>query len=231
MSDNTRDKRQLGFTIPELIVVLSVFGILSIAFLGIMTNLFGSVNKNNVSLNMTVQSQDFLRATVERIRYSSGVSSTNTLSNTGVGGTTGAGYWNTSNTNFVIVIRTPALDASTQSRIINSTTGDPYLNELVYYRDGNNLKLQVLAANTGTDGTNSQSSTCAVATPSCRADRVILEHLDSINFVFYDRNVDVTPTPDQAKSIYIDLVTKQNTVQGEVELNNAIRVTLRNDSE
>lgn len=227
MLDNT--KPQAGFTIPELVVTLSVFGILSVAMMTAIVNYYSTIVRNNIAINMTVTSQNFLRTTVERIRYSSGVSSTNSLSNTAQGGTTTAGFWNTGNTNFVIVIQVPAIDQVTSEQIVSSATGDTYLNELVYYRESNNLKLQTLAANTGADGTNSLSSTCSVAQPGCPGDKIILEDLDTISFVFYDKNIDVTPTPDEAKSIYITLTTSRDSFFDPVELTNSIRVTLRNN--
>lgn len=228
MSDNIKNL-QHGFTIPELVVTMSVFGILSVAMMGAIVNYYATIIRNDISINMTVQSQNFLRTTVERIRYSSGVRSTNQLSNIAKGGSTTTSYWNTGNANFVIVIEVPAVDQNTNEQIINSATGDTYLNELVYYRNGNNLNLQILAANTGTDGTNSLSTTCQIEQPGCRADRTILENLDTISFIFYDKNIDVTPTPDEAKSIHISLTTRKDTFFGQINLTNGLRVTLRNN--
>ncbi len=220
MSANTN---QSGYTLPELLVVLSVFGILSVGLLGIFTNYFAVIIRNNALVDMTVAAQGFLSATEENLRYGAGVRQTNTIPDANAP----SGGWNTSNSIFVIIISVPAVD-SDRNYIIDTATGDPYSNELVYYRQ-DNLLLQRTLANPNAIG-NMATSTCppASAGPGCPPDKELLQDLDTIEFVFYDRDDSITPDPLLARSVAINLKTTKSIFSDSISLDNTVRVTFRN---
>jgi prepilin-type N-terminal cleavage/methylation domain-containing protein len=110
--------KQKGFTVVELAIGISVGSILFLAFMTAITNYFVLITKNNASIDMTTSSQNLLRSTVETLRVSNGVRQTNSISDINAP----AGGWNTSNTNFVIVISTPAVDSS-HNYLIDPGTG------------------------------------------------------------------------------------------------------------
>lgn len=221
MSDNT-NQRQAGFTIPELIVAISVFAILMVGLLYIITNFYTVIIRNGNMTDMTVASQNFLRATEENIRYGAGVRNTNQIpdANEPAG-------WNTSNTDFVIIIAVPAVDSDSEY-IIDSLTGAPYMNELVYYRSGNNLMQRTLAHPSASGNTERTSCPPASASASCPSDRQLLENLDSIGFVFYDQDDIATIDPLLARSVEINLTLEKDSFGDPLTLDNTIRVTLRN---
>ena len=70
---------QAGYTIPELVVVFSVFAILSVGLLSAVTSFFVTIIRNDTITDMTVQSQNFLRTAEENLRYGAGVRQTNTI--------------------------------------------------------------------------------------------------------------------------------------------------------
>src|SRR5437868_15015255 len=117
-----------------------VLGILVTALFGAITNYFVLITKNNARIDMTVSSQNLLRATVDALRFGDGVRQSNTITDPHAP----AGGWNTSNSSFVIVIAVPA-ETSARNYIINPSTGSPYMNELVYYKSGNSLMRRSLA--------------------------------------------------------------------------------------
>lgn len=224
MSDNNQINRsQAGFTLVEVTVVVTVMALIAITFLGIVTNFFVVINRNNKLTEMTISSQNLLRSTVENIRYSEGVRQINQITdaNAPVGG------WNTSNANFVIILSVPALDSS-RNYIIDSTTGIPYMNELVYYKNNSTLMRRTLA-NTGAAGNNLQT-TCplALATTSCPSDVELAPYVYSMLFTLYDQNGATTTSAPLARSVKIDLTMKQNNPGDPISVSNAIRVTLRN---
>ena len=207
-------KRSLGFTIPELVVIITVTGILGIAFFGGISNFFALMSRNNAANDLTTSSQNLLRSTVETLRVGGGVRQTNTIAdaNAPVGG------WNTSNEDFVIVIASPALDSSRQY-IIDPQTGSPYMNELVYFKDGLNLVRRTLAHPDAVG--NSQ-------TTSCPADKVLAEYVKDMVFTLYDQDDNSTNDPLAAFSIKIDLAMERDVAGPPLTLDNSIRVTLRN---
>lgn len=216
-------KEQAGFTLVELTVVVSVTSIVAVVFLGVITNYFVVITRNNELTDMTVNAQNLLRTTVENIRYGNGVEQTNTISDPNAP----SGGWNTSNTNFVIVIPVPAEDTS-RNYITNPSTGSPYMNELVYYKSGTTLMERILA-NPGAVG-NALQTTCPanLATSSCPADKTLATYVSSMTFVLYDQNAATTTTPTQARSINIVLTMQRNAPISPLSVTSNIRVTLRN---
>lgn len=221
MSDNNK-----GFTLPELVISISVMGILSVSLFSAMTYYFANITRNNLLIAMTTDSQNLLRTTVEHLRYGAGVRQTNSITdaNAPVGG------WNTSNANFVIIIATPAVDASNEY-IIDASTGAPYNNELVYFRQGNTLYKRTLAHPDATGNTASTSCPEALASASCPADIELINDLNSMVFTLYDQDDVVTNDPLAARSVKIDLSLYKDTFGPPLTLDNSIRVTLRNNFE
>lgn len=223
MSASKLFRAQSGFTLVELTVVVSVTAIVAVVFLGVVSNYFVVITRNNELTDMTVNAQNLLRTTVENIRYGNGVEQTNTISDPNAP----AGGWNTNNTSFVIVIPVPAEDSS-RNYIINPSTGSPYMNELVYYKSGTTLMERILA-NPGASG-NSLQTTCpaSLATSTCPADKTLATYVSSMTFVLYDQNATQTSTPAQTRSINIVLTMQRNAPISPLSVTSNIRVTLRN---
>lgn len=220
MSDNT--KNNTGFTIVELLISIAIIGIIAVSLLAIITNYLVLITRNNILVDMTVDSQSLLRVTVEELRYGAGVRQTNAITdpNTPSG-------WNTSNTNFVIIIAVPALD-SARNYIIDTTTGSPYNNELVYFKQGSVLYKRTLAHPSASGNILQTSCPAASASPSCPADRVLNEATKNMVFTLYDQDDVITTDALLARSIKIDLLLERDTFGEPLVLNNSIRTTLRN---
>lgn len=224
MLDNTKDYDQAGFSIVELTASIAIMSILMIGLMTFMFNSFALITRNGTLTEMSNDSQNLLRVTVETIRYGAGVRQNNTITdpNQPVGG------WTTSNASFVIVISVPALNSS-RNYIIDSDTGEPYLNELVYYKSGAQLRQRTLAHAGATGNTLKTSCPDSLATTSCPADKKLINNVDSMVFTLYDQDNIQTTDPLIAKSVKIDLDMKRNSVGGSVNFTNSIRVTLRNN--
>jgi type II secretory pathway pseudopilin PulG len=220
--DNIKDKN-LGYTIPELTISIVILGILIISLFSFSTYYFSNVTRYSSFVEMSVDSQNLLRATVEQLRYGAGVRQSNAITdpNAPVGG------WNTSNTDFVIIIAVPSVD-SNRDYIIDSTTGSPYNNELVYFKDDTILYRRTLAHPDATGNTLRTSCPAASASPSCPADNKLIENLDSMVFTLYDQDDASTADPLLARSVKIDLGLQKKSFGSPLTLDNSIRVTLRN---
>jgi prepilin-type N-terminal cleavage/methylation domain-containing protein len=214
---------QAGFTLVELLVALTVFSIIGIVFLGLAANYFVVITRNNELASMTVDSQNLLRSTVENIRFGDGVRQTNQISDPN----SPAGGWNTSNTSFVIVIAVPAVDKN-HDYIIDPNTGSPYMNELVYYKDGTDLMERQLANPSATGDTLVTSCPASLASPSCPADTHLASYVSSMTFTLYNQNAAQTTDPTLARSIQINLTMQRNAPGEPLNLYTSTRVTLRN---
>lgn len=220
MSDN---KNSSGFTIPELIVIITVTGILSIAFLGGISNFFAIMSRNNAAGDLATSSQNLLRTTVEALRVGGGVRQTNTIADVNAP----EGGWNTSNENFVIIIASPAVDAN-REYITSEQTGSPYMNELVYFKDGSNLVRRSLAHPDAAGNSLTTSCPPELADPDCPADKVLAEYVNDMVFTLYDQDDNATNDPLLAQSIKIDLNMERDVAGPPITLDNSMRVTLRN---
>ncbi len=216
-------QKQAGFTIVELTVSIVIIGILLVAFSSVITNYYKLITKTNAEIDMTVSSQNLLRSTVEALRYGEGVRQSNQITDANAPG----GGWTTSSANFVIIITVPAYDSS-RDYIIDVNTGDPYMNELVYYKSGSTLMRRTLAHPSAAGNTIVTSCPPASATPSCPADKALAEYVSTMSFTLYDQDGTTTADTTIARSVKIDLAMGR-TIFGQVlSLDNSIRVTLRN---
>lgn len=223
MSGNKLWRRQGGFTLVEVGVAVSAMAIVGVLFIGIVANYFVLITRNNELTEMTINSQNLLRTTVENIRFGDGVRQTNQISDSNAPG----GGWNTNNSAFVIVIAVPAV-TTTHAYIIDPDTGSPYMNELVYYKDGTTLMERILA-NPDAVG-NSLLTTCppSLATSGCPADTELATYVSSMTFTLYDQDGAVTSTALLARSVNITLTMQRNAPGDPLDITNNIRVTLRN---
>ena len=217
------DSNHKGFTVVELAIGISVASILFLAFMAAIVNYFTLITQNNTLIDMTTQSQSLLLSTVDLLRVGNGVRQTNSITDPNAP----SGGWNTSNTNFVIVISTPALDAS-HNYITDPSTGSPYMNELVYYKSNMSLMKRSLA-NPGA-ASDSLLTSCppSLASPSCPADADLADNFQSMAFTLYDQDGNTITDPNLARSIGIKLNMQKNVFGAMISLKNSIRVTLRN---
>lgn len=216
-------RSQAGFTLVEMTVAVSVMAIIGVVFLGIVANYFVVISRNNELAEMTIQSQNLLRTTVENIRFGDGVRQTN--QNPDANAPTGG--WNTSNSSFVIIIAVPALDSSKQY-IIDPNTGSPYMNELVYYKSGSTLMERILANPSASGDTLHTTCPSNLVTSTCTADPTLANYVNSMTFTLYDQDAVQTSVATNARSVAINLSMQRNAPGNPITVSNNIRVTLRN---
>lgn len=224
MSDNRPVGRSRGgFTLVELMVAITVFAVIGVVFLGLIANYFVVITRNNELTEMTINSQNLLRTTVENIRFGNGVETTNQITDPNAP----AGGWNTSEASFVIVLEVPAVDNS-HNYIIDPSTGSPYMNELVYYKNGTDLMERTLANPNATGNTLETTCPSSLATSTCPADTLLATYVSSMTFTMYDQNAALTTDPTQARSIKISLTMQRNAPGEPLNLYTTTQVTLRN---
>lgn len=225
MSDNIKQLQRLtaGYTVVELIVVISLISIMIMPLSFITIQFFGATTASSMQSQLATDAQTLLRTVTEELRVSSSILSSNQIDdpNAPVGG------WTTSNANLVIIISTPALDAGRQF-IIDPLTGDPYQNEIVYFANGRTLYKRILA-NPDAPG-NISLTTCPapLASATCPEDRKLTENFKDMSFILYDQDDSVTTDLSMAKSIVVNVFMERPTFGRTLEFNNSMRMTMRN---
>ena len=225
MSCNRRliKKIEPGMTVVELVVAITIGSVLFLAFMAVISNHFVLMTKNNAQIDMAANSQNLLRTTVEALRIGDGVRQTNAISDAHAP----SGGWNTSNSSFVIVIATPAFNSS-RDYIIDTLTGSPYMNALVYYKSGTSLLERRLANPSASGNTLTTSCPAASSSSSCPPDKILADFVQSMTFTLYDQNNNQTTDPVLARLIQIDLSLNRDVFGSVISMDNSIRVTLRN---
>lgn len=221
MLDSTDNQR--GFTVTELLIAATVGGVLAVTLFTITLFMYGGVLQNDSRAKLLVESQNILRNIVDELRVGSGVRVSNTIADANEP----PGGWTTSNDDLILIIASPALDDDGDF-IVDPLTGDPYQNEIIYFADELTLYKRVLA-HPGATGTTAQTTCPEGATSStCPADRKLSEHFDTMSFIFYDQDNATTNDPTLARSIAITIEMLERVVGQDIEIDNQIRITLRN---
>ncbi len=221
MSANT--KRQAGLTVAELVVAIVIIGLLVVPATVLLINFYGETIKNSVQAKLAVESEAVLNAVVEELRVSSGVRDSNTITDPNAP----TGGWTTSNSSLVLIISTPVTDNS-NNFIIDTDTGAPYQNELVYFSSNGKFYKRYLANPNATGNRYKTSCPVTSATASCPADVLLSDHFKTMSFVFYDQDDAVTTTLANARSIKLMLQMEQQSFGRTINFTNNIRITLRN---
>ena len=126
-----------------------------------------------------------------------------------------------------MVFASQVLD-SNRNYIINEDTGSPYMNELVYFKDGDRLTQRALAHPDAAGNSLQTSCPQAQASPTCPADKTLAEYVKTMVFTLYDQDNNSTNDPLAAQSVKIDLGMERTSFGSTFSLDNSIRVTLRN---
>lgn len=209
-----------GFTVVEVLVIVVLIGLLFTPVIGGLFFFYGNTVASTRQTQLALDSQNLVRSISESLRTAAAVRTSNAISDPN-----GGGGWTTSDVNNVLVVATPALNASNQ---FITNAGTPYQNELVYFVSNGALYRRSLA-NTSASG-NSMTRTCPAASvsPTCPADAVFSTKVKNIGLTFYDQAGVVTTTLANARSVQL-LVQMEDKLFGKtLTFDNTIRITLRN---
>jgi type II secretory pathway pseudopilin PulG len=196
-------RRQDGFTIPELIIMMVVTGILTLLVLSFTMSYWGAaarLQNDSTTLVSRLNAGDALR---DALNVASGLIDQNGISDSNAGSVdpvAGPGYWTllhavpstvsmpTGNTiTPVFYFQAPSTDTS-KNFILNGTQW--YQDEFVLYMDGSSktLKLRTLV-NPSASG-DRLKTTCppAQATNTCPKDRVLAENVSAVDTRYFSRS-------------------------------------------
>lgn len=212
-----------GFTIVEMVISLVVAGILAVVIFAVTFYYYANTVQAQTAADLGLESQAVLSQLSNDLRLADAISQTNVLADDNQPG----GGWVTSNPSNVIIIESPAVDAS-RNIIYDPNTGFPYRNELIYFIDGGSMYKRVLANPDATGNTQITTCPAAVASAACPPDRLFTSHINNLSFTLYDATGAVTNDFSQTRSVYLQVNLVKKVFGKTITLNNATRITLRN---
>ena len=221
-------KQQLnerGVTLVELMVVISIASIVLLAVASISIYIYGDTLRGSIRARLGGESQNILRSVTEELRQSSAIRTTNANPDSHAP----SGGWNTRNANLSLIISTPALDTN-NNFIMNTQSGFPYQNEIVYFVSGGTLYKRYIANQSAAGNRTKTTCPAASANASCPQDIEMSKYFKDMNFVFYDQNNDVTTNIPNARSILLNIDLERKVYGQPVTFENAIRITIRNNA-
>jgi prepilin-type N-terminal cleavage/methylation domain-containing protein len=215
--------RQTGFTITELVISLTVAGILATVLFTATFYYYVNVAQTESATTLALESQSILTQLTEDIRLADSIASTSSI--TDPNGP--AGGWTTSDPSNILIIESPAT-TSGRDIIYDNSTGNPYRNEFIYFMSGTTMYKRVLANSNATGNTAKTTCPVASASPTCPADRVFSTNVSNLTFTFYDTSDSTTADATQARSVVLNVNMAKKSFGKNITLSNSTRVTLRN---
>jgi prepilin-type N-terminal cleavage/methylation domain-containing protein len=214
---------QRGFTITELVVSVTIAGILATILFTATFYYYVNADQSETTTNMALESQTILTQLTEDIRLADSIASTNSISDPNGPG----GGWTTSDPSNVLIIESPAITSS-RDIVYDTNTGYPYRNEYIYFMGGTNMYKRVLS-NTNASG-NTAKTTCPTSSvsPTCPADRIFSTNVSNLTFTFYDSSDTTTANAATARSVVLTVNMARKSYGKNITLSNSTRVTLRN---
>jgi Tfp pilus assembly protein FimT len=196
-------RRQDGFTIPELIIMIVVTAILTLLVLSFTISYWGAaarLQNDSTTLVSRLNAGDALR---DALNVSSGLIGQNSIADTNAGSvdaTAGPGFWTQlhavpttvtmptgSNISPVFYFQAPSTDTS-RNFIMNGTQW--YQDEFVLFLDGSSKSLKLRTLVNPSASADRLKSTCppAQASASCPADKILAENVASVDTRYFSRS-------------------------------------------
>ncbi len=178
---------QKGFTLPELIIVSAIIGIIALVISQFYSNRLIDYAREFTQTQLQSNTKQALETMERDIKSAQYVEATNNLTDS----YQGSGW--TSGTN-VLVLQVPALDSSGNQIYIDGYHASLWSNEIIYFVS-NNVLYRRLIANGNAPG-NVGVSTCPAGTSGCPADAKVIEDVANMSLAYYDDNNISTTLPN-----------------------------------
>jgi prepilin-type N-terminal cleavage/methylation domain-containing protein len=223
MTSRTGGSNQNGFTLIELMVVVLVMGILSVALANFIFGWMNTAGLQQVRSNLQYDAEYALDTVNNDIMLSGSVDSTNRWPDpNGPGGNYG---W-TSNSQTLILAKV-ATDSSGNPIFLDSTDYITQKDDEIYYLSGTTLYRRTLSSGTSGD---SAVTTCppSLSTSSCPPDMTVATNVSAWSVAYYGANNNVV-SPDLARSVQLSITLSGSYGAEPLSASYTTRMVFRND--
>ncbi len=215
-------KDESGFTLIELIVVMLVMSILSLALSAFISSLLVASGQANANAVLQTTAETALDQVNTDIMLSGRVDQTNRWPDpNGPGGTYG---WQSSSQ--TLILAHIATDSSGNAIFVDSSDYITQKDDYIYYLSGNTLYRRILAS--GANG-DTATTTCppALATSSCPADTTIATGVTNWLVTYYNASNNVV-SPSNARSVQLSITLSTTYAGHTVNASYVTRMVFRN---
>lgn len=221
-------KRQsAGFTLVEVIVSLTVAGVLVGIIMGFMINSLTQYGIAGARAELLNEAQIALDIAANDIRLSANADANNRWPDNNAPNAPSDTFSWTSNSS-TLVLATAAENSAGDILFSDASNYVSHKNNSVYFVSSGKLYKRVLAAPNVTGNTAVTTCPAAAATSSCPADRLLLQNVEAFTVKYYDeQNQEVTP--DNARSVELYVKLKVNRYPNSVLAEYKTRMVFRND--
>jgi prepilin-type N-terminal cleavage/methylation domain-containing protein len=199
---NQRNREQ-GFTLVELLIVMILISILSLAIANFIADWLQASSRTQVRASLLLDDENAMDTITNDIRLSGNVDTNNRWADTyGPGGQFG---WQSGTQ--VLVLAKIATDKNNNVIFSDTTNYITLKDNEIYYLSGKTLYRRTLDSNNLSDAA---VTTCppAEASRTCPADTTIATGVSSLAFAYYDANNNIV-TPSNARSVQVSITTSQ----------------------
>ncbi len=213
-----------GFTLIELIVVMTIMGILSIGLVNFITNWLQASSLAQSRSALLTNAETALDTVTTDIKLSGSADDNNRWPD---GNGPGGNQFGWTSGSQVLVLAKAAVDSS--GNVIFSDPAD-YISQKdneVYYLSGTTLYRRTLASTASDDAA---VTTCppADATPSCPADETVATGVTALNFTYYDADENVVD-PTDARSVQVSITLSSSQGGKTASASYTTRMVFRNE--
>lgn len=215
---------QKGFTLPELIVTMTLMMILSLTLANFVVNWFGTASLAQARADLLTNAENALDTITNDIRLSGSADDTNRWPDAnGPGGQQFGWHSGTQ----VLVLAKAATDTSNNIIFSDPAQYITQKDNVVYYLSNGTLYKRTIAAD---DPNSAAVTTCppASATQSCPADKTIATGVKGFTITYYDENLQ-SVTPDNARAVQLAITLSATKGGRTVDANYNTRMVFRNE--
>lgn len=215
---------QKGFTLPELIITMTLMMILSLTLANFVVNWFGTASLAQARADLLANAETALDTITNDIRLSGSADDTNRWSD--ANGPSGQQFGWHSGTQ-VLVLAKAAVDASNNIIFSDPAQYITQKDNVVYFLSNGTLYKRIIAAD---DASSAAVTTCpaASASQSCPADKVIATGVKGFTITYYDENLQ-SVTPDNARAVQLAITLSATKGGRTVDANYNTRMVFRNE--
>jgi prepilin-type N-terminal cleavage/methylation domain-containing protein len=218
------DKSESGFTLPELLVVMIIMGILSLTLANFIVTWLQQSSLSQARANLLTNAELALDTVTNDIKLSGNADQNNRWPDANGPGGNQFGW---SSGSQVLVLAKAAVDGS--GNIIFS---DPakYISQKdneIYYLSNTTLYRRTLASDSSGDAA---VTTCppAAATDTCPADETVATGVSSLSFTYYDAGENVV-SPADARSVQLAITLSSKVGGQSASASYTTRMVFRNE--
>lgn len=215
---------QKGFTLPELIVTMTLMMILSLTLANFVANWYSTASLAQARTELLTNAENALDTITDDIRLSGSADETNRWPDANGAGGNQFGWHSGTH---VLVLAKTAVDTSNNVIFSDPAQYITQKDNVVYYLSGSTLYRRIIAAD---DPNDAAVTTCpsASATQSCPADKTIATGVKSFIVTYYDANLQ-SVTPANARAVQLAITLSANKGGRTVDANYNTRMVFRNE--